>query len=85
MEISLGELVDRLSIVNHRIFHLEDEIRRGDENKFNLREIGRRALLIRDLNKERIAYKNAINKIEEKYFPEIKVDHRSAYEKNNNP
>ncbi len=84
VEVSLGDLVDRLSIVNLKIWHLENEIRQGGEGKFTLAEIGRRALLVRDLNKERVAYKNAINKIGERYFNDIKIDHRSAFEENNN-
>ncbi len=84
VEISLGDLVDRLGIVNQKIWALENEIRKGGEGKFTLAEIGRRALLVRDFNKERIAYKNAINKIGERYFNDIKIDHRSAFEENNN-
>jgi len=84
LEINLADLIERLFIVSHRIWALEDEIRQGGEGKYSKEEIGRRALLIRDFNKERLAYKNAINKIEEKYFPDVKVDHRSAYEENNN-
>ena len=83
LEVNLADLIEKLFIVCHRQWTLENEIRQGGEGKFTLKEIGRRALLIRDFNKERLAYKNAINKIEERYFPDIKVNHRSAYEENN--
>ncbi len=82
--VTLGDLVDRLSIINLKIWHLENDIRNGGEGKFTLDEIGRRSLIIRDLNKERVAYKNALNKIEEKYYNDIKIDHRSAHQENNN-
>ena len=82
--LTLGDLVDRLSIINLKIWHLEHEIRQGGEGKFTLEEVGRRALLVRDLNKERVAYKTALNKIEEKYYNDIKIDHRSAHRENNN-
>ena len=77
MEVTLGELVDRLAIVNLKIWHLEDKIRDSKEKELGLEEVGRRALQIRDYNSERIAVKNAINEFAKQGFTEIKIDHAS--------
>jgi hypothetical protein len=79
MKISAGDLVDRLCIVNMKIWHLENEIRHMKDVRLPLAEIGRRALLIRDLNKERVEYKNAISNLFEEQFGDVKIDHASAY------
>ena len=81
--VTLGDLVDRLSIINLKIWHLENDIRKGGEGRFSLEQVGKIALKVRDLNKERVAYKNALNKIEEKYYNDIKVNHRSAHKEDN--
>ena len=78
MEVPLGDLVDRLTIVNNRIWHKESAIRSGKEQELGLEEVGRRALEIRDLNAERIALKNALNELSGEGFKDVKVDHVSA-------
>ena len=78
MEMQLGDLVDRLSIINLKIWHLESAIREGQEEGLGLEEVGRRALQIRDLNKERIALKNALNEPTGEIFKDAKVNHVSA-------
>lgn len=70
-------LVDELYDVNGRIWDLEADIRKGKENELGLSEVGRRALAIRDLNRERIAIKNRIAE-ECGGFPDQKFDHASA-------
>jgi len=79
MEMMLAELIEKLFIVSNRIWLLESDIRQGKEKELGLEEVGRRALAIRDLNKQRIAYKNAINESFDKKnaLKEIKVNHRS--------
>jgi len=71
--------VVRLAQMNFEIWNLENEIRKlGDPvGKFGLEEIGRRAMLIRDLNKKRIAYKNDLNRLAGDNFVEFKIKHRS--------
>lgn len=69
--------VIRLSMMNIEIWNLEHEIRQGGEDKFSLEEIGRRAILIRNLNKRRIDYKNNIT-ARDKGFREVKINHRSV-------
>ena len=83
MRVGLGDLVDRLTIVNNKIWHLENEIRHMKELDMPLEEIGRRSLLIRDFNKERVSYKNAIDEISEEFFGDLKIDHSSANKVNN--
>ena len=89
MLYSLGDLVDKLTITNNKMFALEKDIRNGKldarnthnkaEKKAILEEIGRRALMIRDLNAQRIAYKNGIDEYQTMLKPlkEFKVDHAS--------
>ena len=66
-----------MTAINERIWHLESDIRQGKEKKLGLLEVGRRALAIRDINKERIEYKNTITRLVGG-FEEKKVDHASA-------
>lgn len=77
MKLSLGELVDRLAIINLRIALLESDIRSAKEGTLGLEEVGRRALQIRDLNRERVALKNALNEFDPASFREVKVAHAS--------
>jgi hypothetical protein len=53
-------LLESLEEVNGRIWDAEHSIRKGLDAHVPLEEIGRRALLIRDINMQRIAIKNAI-------------------------
>ena len=76
MKVSLGDLVDRLSIVNQKIWHLESSIRKGKLDN-DLLEVGRRAVEIRNLNKERVSIKDAINEYTDYGFKEVKVNHLS--------
>lgn len=69
----------RITMANIDIWNLENEIRcLGDPvAKFGLEEIGRRAMLIRDLNKKRVQNKNEINRLTGLGFREFKSHHRS--------
>ena len=90
MNYSLGDLVDRLSIVNNKIFALENDIRSGKLDVKNAkdakqkasieREVGRRAMMIRDINRERVALKNAINDFQTRFehYRDYKVNHGSG-------
>jgi len=73
----IREHIDLLVAVNGKIWDLESDIRKGKEGTLGLEEVGRRALLIRDLNAERIRLKN---RIAERWgeFKEIKIDHASG-------
>lgn len=63
--------------INGRIWDLEADIRNGAH--LPLEVVGQRALDIRDINRERIEYKNLIASICGE-FQEIKVDHGSSVE-----
>lgn len=67
----------RLAQMNFEIWNLENEIRKGGEDKFSVEEIGRRSILIRDYNKKRVYYKNQINELTGLGFREFKIKHRS--------
>ena len=67
----------RLTQANFDIWNLENELRKGGEDKFSKEEIGERAIKIRDINKKRVHYKNEINRLSEQGFREFKIRHRS--------
>jgi len=75
---SVADLIDRLCIANIKISILESDIRKGKEDELGLEEVGRRALQIRDINKERVALKNTLKEIFMDGFKDIKVKHRSS-------
>jgi hypothetical protein len=64
--------------VNRRCWDMEDAIREGQEGRLGLEEVGRRALELRNMNKERIALKQHIAQETGMDFFEIKVNHASA-------
>lgn len=59
MEYSIGELIDKLSIVNIKIFHLVDIIQEDQDND----KVASSARNAQSLNKERSKMINQINKI----------------------
>lgn len=66
-----------LLLINGKIWNLESDIRKGKEGELGLEEVGRRALQIRDLNRERIDLKNKLNEFFKEGFQEIKINHGS--------
>lgn len=120
MEMTIGEFIDRLSILTHKVqkigeecypefihlveelllktpikgfekiiksfrelyringemWSLESDLRKGKEKKLGLREIGKRAIQIRNLNSKRIAEQNRLIEIFGG-FKTIKKDHAS--------
>jgi hypothetical protein len=58
--------------VNSQIWQLESDIRKGKEGEMTMEEVGRRAIAIRDLNRQRITLKNKVSR-----YKEIKIDHAS--------
>jgi len=69
------DLLADLIEANAKIWALESDIRNGRE--LPLEEVGRRALMIRDINKQRIEAKNKINELFGDY-KEHKVNHASG-------
>jgi len=63
--------------INGKIWDLESDIRKGKEGELGLEEVGRRAILIRDLNKQRVSIKNSIVEQTGIGFKDVKVNHAS--------
>jgi len=63
--------------INAKIWDLEADIRKGKENELGLEEVGRRAILIRNLNKERVSIKNKIIEETGIGFKDVKINHAS--------
>lgn len=72
------EWVASLYQINAKIWDLEADIRKGKEGELGLEEVGRRAILIRDLNRERVSLKNKIIDETGIGFKDVKVNHASA-------
>ena len=70
------DFISRLYEVNGAIWQLESDIRRGKEGELGLEEVGRRALAIRDINRQRIFIKDEIAKAFGEYG-EKKYNHAS--------
>jgi hypothetical protein len=69
--------VDRLYKLHGEIWNLEKDIRSENEAILGLEEVGRRAILLRDMNKIRINIKNEINSTYNEGYIEVKIDHGS--------
>jgi TolA-binding protein len=73
----IQHLLDQLTQIHRRIWNLEDDFKKYRETDYSLEEIGRRSLIIRDLNQHRVAYKNQIAAAVGCAVKEIKQDHAS--------
>lgn len=71
------EWLAKLYETNAKMWDLEHDIRKGKEGELGLEEVGRRALAIRDLNKQRVSIKNAITDVTGSGFKDIKMNHAS--------
>ncbi len=60
MKVALSELIDRLVILNLKIWHLEDGVR--DPAKTD-REVGKLTRMMTGFNEQRTAIKNEIDKV----------------------
>ncbi len=67
----------RLYDTNAKMWDLEHDIRKGKEGELGLEEVGRRALAIRDLNKQRVSIKNEITDATGFGFRDVKMNHAS--------
>lgn len=72
----IAKTYEKLYSANRSIWKLESDIRQNKIEKLSLSDIGKRAIEIREINRERIAAKNSINEIFGRY-KDIKVDHVS--------
>lgn len=69
--------IKRLHELNGKIWDLESDIRKGKERELGLEEVGRRAIMIRKINKERISVKNEIVEKTGLGFRDVKMNHAS--------
>lgn len=73
----INMFIKKLYEVNGKIWDLEADIRKGKEGELGLEEVGRRAIEIRNLNKERISIKNDIMKRTGNGIKDVKMNHAS--------
>lgn len=69
--------LDHLYDIHQQIWNLEAELKSGREAELSLEELGRRAIMIRDLNNQRIRLKNSMADQLGCAVREIKRDHLS--------
>ncbi len=69
MRKSVGELIDELSIVNVKIFHLVDVVDQSEDEK----EVAEAAKKLHKLNRRRVELKNALDSILDQGHEDIKV------------
>ena len=69
--------IKQLYYYNGQIWNLEADIRKGREGELGLEEVGKRAIKIRDINKQRITIKNRIVELTGEGFADIKINHGS--------
>lgn len=74
---SVSDLFDKLVAVHHQIWELESDIRKGYDEKLGLEEIGRRAILIRNHNNQRVNIKNQLAESLGCSIKEYKFEHLS--------
>ena len=74
---NVESFINSLYIINGKIWDLESDIRKGNENILGLEEVGRRAIEIRQLNGQRVSTKNEINSFFNEGFVETKINHGS--------
>lgn len=75
--IDVKELYEDLKNIHRQIWSLEAELKSGREHELPLEEIGRRAIIIRNKNNERIKIKNTIAERLGDSVKEIKKEHLS--------
>lgn len=74
---SVKHLLYRLIEIHRKIWALEDDFKQYRDTEYSLEEIGRRSLIIRDHNQERVRFKNQIAEFVGCSVREIKQDHAS--------
>jgi len=69
--------INLLKEVNAKIWDLESDVRKGKEGELGMEEVGRRAIAIREINKQRVSIKNEIVEKTNTGFKDIKMNHAS--------
>jgi hypothetical protein len=74
----IADQLEQLYEIHKKIWSLESELKSGAEAQLGLEEIGRRAIEIRDWNRQRIALKNHMaDQLGQGHVQEIKHNHLS--------
>lgn len=76
-DIKLIPYIKKLYEINKCIWDLEAAIRQGKIGTLGLEEVGKRAILIRNFNNQRVKTKNEITKLTKDGFIDIKRNHCS--------
>jgi len=77
--IKLVNLITSLYHINSLMWDAEHDIRKGLDNELGYEEIGKRAIHIRDLNKQRVSIKNEIAEVtNQQEFIDCKMNHVSS-------
>lgn len=77
--IPLQNLIVDLREINGQIWDAEWAIRKGLDDRLGLEEVGRRAIVVRDLNRQRVALKNQITSlVNQDEFADCKMNHVSG-------
>lgn len=71
----LAQLVENLYEINGEMWNAEHAIRKGQDENLGLEEIGRRAIHIRDLNRNRMKIKNDIIELTGDGFKDCKMNY----------
>ena len=71
----LSKLVKDLYLINGKMWDAEHEIRKGQDENLGNSEIGKRAFIIRDLNRERMKIKNEIIELTGDGFKDCKMNY----------
>ena len=74
----IDSYINRLYFVNGKIWDTEKDIRNGSEGNYTLEEIGKLALKVRDLNRDRNGIKAEIVEKFHEGFKELKVNYRKV-------
>jgi hypothetical protein len=69
--------LEKLYGIHNEIWNLESQLKSGRESELSLEELGRRAIMIRNLNNQRIQLKNSMAQQLGCSVREIKKDHLS--------
>jgi hypothetical protein len=74
-KIQILNLRNELFAANRDIWNLESDIRKGKEGELGLKEVGERAIKIREFNKKRVDLKNQIEALIAVW--DVKINHGS--------
>lgn len=69
---------EELYKINGRVWDLEAAVRQGKDQELGYEEIGKRAIAVREMNKERISVKSKVVETTGVGYKDVKVNHASS-------